>query len=551
MKHCDTLILASWCIPVEPHGQVLANHAVAIKDGRIIDILPADEARTHYDAGMLVERPYHVLIPGLVNAHTHAAMTLLRGLADDLPLERWLKEAIWPVENRWVGAEFVRDGTRLAIAEMLLAGCTCFSDQYFFPEIVAETAIDLHMRAMIGTPVIEFPSPWAENAAECLSKGVDLVHDRYAEHALISTCFAPHSTATVTDASFNSLRVLADQLDKKIQIHLHESATEISDAVAATGKRPVERLEELGLVNASLMAVHAVHLSDAEIDRFSDAGVTVAHCPRSNLKLADGIAPIVAMLNAGITVAIGSDGAASNNVLDMLGEMRAAALVAKVQTDDASALPAATALRMATLEGARVLGMADRIGSIECGKMADLACVDLMHLNSQPVYDPISQLVYAVQASQVQDVWVAGRHLVEAGALVQIDQHDILRRTAEWRQRIDSRTRQKSPNSMHLHQNGGIPRASFGRCTKSIRCGSITFDSGLICPKAVCLMWAAAAESSLNPWPWLAPRLPQSTWHQSHWRLPACTRLNRELRSTISNQQPKTLPSNRPGHSTL
>jgi len=443
MKHCDTLILADWCIPVEPHGQVLASHAVAISDGRIVDVLPADEARKLYDAGMLVERPNHVLIPGLVNAHSHAAMTLLRGLADDLPLERWLKEATWPVENRWVGAEFVRDGTRLAIAEMLLAGCTCFSDQYFFPEIVAETAIDLHIRAMIGTPVIEFPTPWAENAAECLSKGADLVHDRYADHALISTCFAPHSTATVTDESFNALRVLADQLDKKVQIHLHESATEISDAVATTGKRPVERLEELGLVNASLMAVHAVHLSDAEIDRFSDAGVSVAHCPRSNLKLADGVAPIVDMLNAGITVAIGTDGAASNNVLDMLGEMRAASLVAKVQTDDASALPAATALRMATLEGAKALGLADRIGSIEPGKMADLTCVDLMHLNSQPVYDPISQLVYAVQSSQIQDVWVAGRHLVETGKLVQIDQQDILRRTSEWRQRIDSALEQE------------------------------------------------------------------------------------------------------------
>jgi len=439
MQHCDTLILADWCIPVEPHGQVLANYAVAISDGRIVGVLPAAEARNRYDPDMLVERPDHVLIPGLVNAHTHAAMTLLRGLADDLPLQQWLREAVWPIENRWVGAEMVRDGSRLAIAEMLLAGCTCFSDQYFFPEIVAETAVDMHMRAMIGTPVIEFPTPWAENAAECLSKGVDLVHDRYAEHALISTCFAPHSTATVTDESFNSLRILADQLDKRIQIHLHESAIEISDAEAATGKRPFERLEELGLVNASLMAVHAVHLSAAEIDRFSDAGVSVAHCPRSNLKLADGVAPIVAMLNAGITVAIGTDGAASNNVLDVLGEIRTAALLAKVESDDASSLPAAAALRMATLEGARALGLAEHIGSIESGKMADLTCIDLLHFNSQPVYDPVSQLVYAVQSSQVQDVWVAGRHLVEAGNLVQVDAQDILRRTFEWRRRIDGK----------------------------------------------------------------------------------------------------------------
>jgi len=443
MPQCDTLILAGWCIPVEPHGLALTDHAVAISDGRIVDLLPAADARHRYVPGVLIERPDHVLIPGLVNAHTHAAMTLLRGLADDLPLERWLKEAIWPAEKRWAGAEMVRDGTRLAIAEMLLGGCTCFSDQYYFPEIVAETAANLHMRAMVGTPVLEFPTAWAENAAEYLNKGADLVHDRYADHPLISTCFVPHSTATVSDESFGALRVMADQLDKRIQIHLHESAQEIEDAIATTGKRPFARLEALGLVNASLMAVHAVHLTDEEITRFADAGVSVAHCPRSNLKLADGIAPVTAMQNAGITVALGTDGAASNNVLDMLGEMRTATLLAKTETSDASVLPAAGALRMATLEGARALGLDKRIGSIESGKLADLACIDLMHLNSQPLYDPISQLVYTVQSHQVQDVWVAGRHQVENGALVQIDQAEILQRTFEWRQRIHTHTNQE------------------------------------------------------------------------------------------------------------
>ena len=445
MQHCDTLILAGWCIPVEPHGLVLSDHAVAISDGRIIDVLPAADARDRYDSGVLIERPGHVLIPGLVNAHTHAAMTLLRGLADDLPLERWLEEAVWPVEKRWVGAEMVRDGTRLAIAEMLLGGCTCFSDQYFFPEIVAETAVDLHMRAMVGTPVLEFATPWAENAAEYLNKGAELVHDRYADHSLISSCFVPHSTATVSDESFGQLRMMADQLDKRIQIHLHESTQEIADSVTATGKRPFERLEHLGLANASLMAVHAVHLTDEEIARFADAGVSVAHCPRSNLKLADGIAPITAMQEAGISVGLGTDGAASNNVLDMLGEMRAAGLLAKVRVGDASALPAASALRMATLESARTLGLDNQIGSIEAGKSADLACIDLMHLNSQPVYDPISQLVYTVQPQQVKDVWIAGRHQVEDGALTQIDRAELFQRTAEWQQRI----------SAHMNQENG------------------------------------------------------------------------------------------------
>jgi 5-methylthioadenosine/S-adenosylhomocysteine deaminase len=436
MQHCDTLILAGWCAPVEPDDLVLSDHAVAVNDGKIIDLLPAREARQRYTPGVLVQRPDHILVPGLVNAHTHAAMTLLRGIADDLPLERWLSEAVWPVENRWISAEMVRDGTRLAIAEMLLSGCTCFSDQYFFPEIVAETAVDLHMRAMIGTPVIEFPTAWADGASECMSKGADLVHDAYADHALISTCFVPHSTATVSDESFSALRVLADQLDRRIQIHLHESAQEIESELAKNGKRPIERLRDLGLVNASLMAVHAVHVTDDEIGLFAKTGVVVAHCPRSNLKLADGIAPIAALREAGVTVALGTDSAASNNTMDMLGEMRTATLLAKARAEDATVLPAAEALRMATLDGARSLGLADSIGSIETGKWADLACIDLRHINSQPVYDPVSQLVYTVQPQQVSDVWVAGRHQVDSGTLTNIDVNDLLRRTAEWQQRI-------------------------------------------------------------------------------------------------------------------
>jgi 5-methylthioadenosine/S-adenosylhomocysteine deaminase len=444
MQHCDTLILAGWCIPVAPDNLVLTDHAVAINDGKIVDLLPASEARQRYRPGVLVQRPDHILIPGFVNAHTHAAMTLLRGIADDMPLERWLSEAVWPIENRWVSAEMVRDGTRLAIAEMLLSGCTCFSDQYFFPEIVAETAVDLQMRAMVGTPVIEFPNAWADGAAECMSKAADLVHDPYADHPLVSSCFAPHSTATVSDESFTELRVLADQLDTRIQIHLHESAQEIENELDSNGKRPIARLQDLGLVNASLMAVHAVHVTDDEIALFADAGVTVAHCPRSNLKLADGIAPIADYKKAGVTVALGSDSAASNNVMDMLGEMRTAALLAKAKSQDASALPAAQALRMATLDGAEALGLADSIGSIEAGKWADLTCIDVRHVNSQPLYDPISQLVYTVQPQQVSDVWVAGKHQVDNGTLTHIEVDELLQRTSEWQHRIAGERERKT-----------------------------------------------------------------------------------------------------------
>jgi len=438
MQHCDTLILAGWCVPVEPHDLVLTEHAVAVNDGRIIEILPAADARRRYEPGVLVERPGHVLIPGLVNAHTHAAMTLFRGIADDMPLERWLREGIWPVETRWVSAEMVRDGTRLAIAEMLRSGCTCFSDQYFYPEIVAETAVDMQMRAMVGVPIIEFATPWAHDAADCMRKGADQVHDRYADHALITSCFAPHSTGTVSDASFNELRVLADQLDSRVQIHLHETVQEITDAMDETGKRPLDRLNELGLVNSSLLAVHAVHLTEDEMRQFADSGVSVAHCPRSNLKLASGIAEVAALQNAGVNVALGTDGAASNNVLDMLGEMRTAALLAKVRASDAAALPAADALRMATLNGAIALGLADSIGSIEPGKWADLTCIDLGPINSQPVYDPVSQIVYTAQVNQVRDVWVAGRRQVEDGNFTRIKESELLRRAAEWQQRLQN-----------------------------------------------------------------------------------------------------------------
>ena len=436
MQHCDTLIAPRWCVPVEPAGTVLEGCAVVVSDDRIVDILPLADARSAYQPSVVVERPDHVLIPGLVNAHTHAAMTLFRGLADDMPLEAWLRDGIWPAEKRWASAEMVRDGTELAIAEMLKAGITCFSDQYFFPEIVAETAVDLHMRAVVGTPVVDFPTAWADSTAEYLDKGAELVHDRYADHPLISTCFAPHTTDALSNESMTALRVLADQLDVPIQIHLHETAAEVTYAEKKTGKRPIERLAELGLLNASLLAVHAVHVTPGEVEQLAAAGVGVAHCPRSNLKLASGIAPVADFLAAGITVGIGTDGAASNNVLDVLSELRTAALLAKVASGNASALSAMDALRLATISAAKALRRDHEIGSIEAGKWADLACIDLMRCNSQPVYDPVSQLVYTARADQISDVWVAGRHQVDNGQLTGIDTEGLFKRSYEWQTRI-------------------------------------------------------------------------------------------------------------------
>ena len=436
MKHCDTLIYARWSVPVAPSGTVLEEHAVALTDGRIEALLPAAEARRIYQPSVLIERPSHVLIPGLVNAHTHAAMSLMRGISDDLPLEAWLHDGIWPVEKRWASAEMVRDGTELAIAEMLRGGVTCFSDQYFFPEVAAATAVDLHARAMIGTPIIDFPTAWAQSTEEYLGKGTDLVHDPYADHPLISTCFVPHSTYTVSEDAFRQLRMLADQLDRRVQIHLHETATEVNDSVRSHGRRPYDRLKELGLVNSSLLAVHAVHMSDDEIADMADAGVGIAHCPKSNLKLASGIAPVARFRDAGIEVGIGTDSAASNNTLDMISEMRTAALLGKVAADDAAAVSATNALEMATMGSARVLGLDAEIGSIEPGKWADLACIDLDALHSQPVFDPVSQLVYTARAEQVTDTWVAGRHQLENGELTHINLEDLFGRCNEWRQRF-------------------------------------------------------------------------------------------------------------------
>ena len=440
MTPCDTLIDARWCVPVEPAGAVLEHHSIAITDGRIEAVLPTSEAHQQYSPGAHLTRSEHMVFPGFVNTHTHAAMTLLRGFADDLALERWLREAIWPTEHRFVSTEMVRDGTRHALAEMLQSGVTCFSDQYFFPETVAETAQEMHVRAVVATPVLDPPTPWASSGKECLSKAADIVHDAYADHPLIRTAFAPHSTAIVSDETFRELRILADQLDVGIQIHLHESAAEVAEAISNTGKRPVARLAELGLINASLLAVHAVHLNDEEVVQLSDAGVAISHCPHSNLKLASGMARIAHMRAAGLTVSLGTDGAASNNALDMLAELRTAALLAKAVAKDAEVLDAHTALRMATLDGATALGLADEIGTLQPGKAADITCADLSSLRTQPVHNPVSQLIYACSAAQISDVWIAGRHQLSEHQLVGIDAEEILARSGEWQQRISGST---------------------------------------------------------------------------------------------------------------
>jgi 5-methylthioadenosine/S-adenosylhomocysteine deaminase len=435
MQAVDTLIHSRWIAPVEPETTVYEYHSLAIREGRILEILPSQEARSRYQANAELELTEHLLIPGLINAHTHAAMSLLRGLGDDLSLEEWLNEHIWPAESHWVNEEFVHDGTQLAMAEMLRGGITCFNDMYFYPDTVARAAASCGMRACVGLIVLDFPTVWANDANEYISKGL-AVHDHYRADPLIKTVFAPHAPYTVSDEPLQHIRMLADELDIGIHMHVHETASEIDAAVELTGKRPLQRLQDLGLVSPDLIAVHMTQLSVSEISRFATAGGHVVHCPESNMKLASGICPLQDLISAGVNVALGTDGAASNNDLDMLGEMRSAALLGKVICGDASALPAHQLLRMATLNGAKALGLGEETGSLLPGKWADISAVKLDTLETRPVYDPVSTLLYACGREQVSDVWVAGQHVLKERHLTTLDSDNILDKTHAWQLKI-------------------------------------------------------------------------------------------------------------------
>lgn len=437
MEKVDTLINARWVIPVTPDCAPREDHSIAVHHGRIVALLPAAEAAARYQARETLERPDHALLPGFVNSHTHSPMSLLRGLADDLPLMEWLKRHIWPVEQRWVGPEFVADGSELAIAEMLRGGTTCFNDMYFFPDVTARTAARLGMRAAVGLIVLDSPSAWAETAAEYLHKGLAL-NDEYREHPLISTAFAPHAPYTVGDEALIKVRQLSDELELPIHTHLHETAEEVRASEESYGERPLARFARLGLLTPLLQAVHMTQLDDADIDLVARTGINVVHAPESNMKLASGACQVARLTEAGVNVALGTDSAASNNDLDMLGEMRSASLLAKHVAGSAQAMDAASTLRMATINGANALGLDEAIGSLEPGKWADIACIDLARLNTQPVYDPVAQIVYAADRNQVTDVWVGGRQLLAEGRLTRIDADDLLARARAWGPRITS-----------------------------------------------------------------------------------------------------------------
>lgn len=430
----DLMLFPTWLVPVEPAGVVLKDHGLGIRDGRIALIAPRAEAIKHATRATR-ELEGMLLAPGLVNAHGHAAMTLFRGLADDLPLQRWLKDYIWPAESRWVDEDFVRCGTELAIAEQLKGGITCFSDMYFHPNVTSELVHKHGVRAQITIPVLDFPVPGARDANEALRNGVALFDD-LKHHPRITVAFGPHAPYSVANDKLESIRILVAEMDAGVHMHVHETAHEVQEALAKHGERPLARLARLQLLGPRFQAVHMTQVNDDDIALLSEHNCSVIHCPESNLKLASGFCPVERLWEAGINVAIGTDGAASNNDLDLLGETRTAALLAKAVAGSATALDAHRALRMATLNGARALGIDDHTGSLEIGKFADLVAFDLSGLAQQPIYDAVSQLIYSTGRESARHVWVGGKQLLDNGHLTRIDEHSVIADARQWGQRI-------------------------------------------------------------------------------------------------------------------
>ncbi|MDH0732147.1 TRZ/ATZ family hydrolase [Pseudomonas sichuanensis] len=428
----DLLLVPQWLVPVEPAGVVLTGHALGIRDGLIAWLGPRERAP---QANAVRELPDCLLSPGLINAHGHAAMSLFRGLADDLPLMTWLQEHIWPAEGRWVDEAFVRDGTDQAIAEQLKGGITCFADMYFFPREACDRVHRSGIRAQIAVPLLDFPTPGARSPEEGLQLAIELFGD-LRHHPRISIALGPHAPYTVSDQNLEKIRIIADQLDAPLHMHIHETASEVEQALNDTGERPLARLARLGLLGPNLQAVHMTQVSDEDLALLVESNTSVVHCPESNLKLASGFCPVERLWQAGVNVAVGTDGAASNNDLDLLGETRTAALLAKAVAGSATALDAHRALRMATLNGARALGLEDVTGSLEPGKAADLTVFDLSGLAQQPVHDPVSQLIYATGRDCVKDVWVAGHALVQDRRLTRMDEQALAATARAWGARI-------------------------------------------------------------------------------------------------------------------
>ncbi len=431
----DCVISARWVVPVIPAGVVLDEHSIIVRDGRIEALVPTGELTADHRQLTQFDLPHHLVTAGLVNTHGHAAMSLLRGYADDLELMDWLNHHIWPIEGQCVDETFVYDGTTLAVAEMISSGTTCAADTYFFPNAVARAFADQGFRGQVCMPVVQFSNAWAEDENQHIDKALAF-HDSLGEQTLISTAFAPHAPYTVSDAGFERVRKHARELEIPIHLHLHETLDEVSES------RPIQRIQALGLLSETLQTVHMTQLTDDEIALIVDHGVHVAHCPDSNMKLASGTCPVSELRDRGVNVALGTDSAASNNNLDMLEEARSAAMLAKLTTLDATSISAADALAMATINGARLLGLGSEVGSLEPGKSADVIAVDFSGVGMQPVHNPISQLIYAAAGQQVSHTWINGRSLYADGTFTHLDVDQLLLDVESWRRRIKAETPQ-------------------------------------------------------------------------------------------------------------
>ena len=430
-----TIISPTWIAPVIPAGALLLDHSLVIAGDRIIALLPQTEAAAQFPAAPELKLEGHLVTPGFVNAHGHAAMTLLRGIADDREMMDWLTNWIWPIEGELVSEQFVYDGTRLAALEMIMGGTTCAADTYFFPEAASRALTQMHFRGQVGMPVLQFANAWARNEEDHIHKGLAF-RDSIKNSSLVTTAFAPHSPYSVTDKAFNKIQLYAEQLDLAVHLHLHETSTEVTDSLRDNGVRPIDRMNTLGIVSPSLQAVHMTQLRDDEIELLATNGAQVAHCPESNMKLASGFCPVAKLRARNINVAIGTDGAASNNDLDMIQETRSASLLSKATTGDATSLDAQTCLEMMTINGARFLGLEDQIGSLEPGKLADITAIDLSHPSFQPIYNPISQLIYTASARDVSNVWIGGKRVMANRHLPEADTESILAATRQWQEKI-------------------------------------------------------------------------------------------------------------------
>lgn len=431
----DLIVHPKWLLPIAPHNRVLENCSIAIKDGVICALAPRAQIELQWWAEQIVELPQQVLMPGLVNCHNHAAMSLLSGFADDLPLMTWLNEHIWPAEGQWVDEEFVTDGTTRSVAEMLLSGTTCFSDMYFFPEAAARVVNETGIRAQITFPLLDFPNRWAADLDEALRKGLALFDD-YKDHPRISIGFGPHAPYTLCDESLRRISILANELQAPVHIHLHETAQEVADSIAQYGQRPIARIYEHGLLSPQTQCVHMTQITADDIALLQETGAKVIHCPESNLKLASGFCPVNTLLKAGIEVGLGTDGAASNNDADLFGELHTAALLAKAVAQDACALSAEHALYMATLGGAKTLGLDNLIGSLEIGKQADMIALSLDPILATPMFHKMSNLVYRPKSHRVNHLWVSGKRLVAEGQLTGLNTAQISQNTQRWQHQI-------------------------------------------------------------------------------------------------------------------